>query len=247
MGIAFEDVPLTTPNPSVVLQMYLASRHDVNLQRQLVSRSDAHLPYYATSTTYVPSASYASTTHPPQSWPLPAFQQTLALDPYQSTFHTAPVQYESWQAPTPGVLEPRQQSLASPQTVTSDSDTSTFTASDQSATRERKSSSQPVEPSRRSIPAPGDSKIAFDTDVDTLMKTIQFPSKDDQSSVERATADAHFGKLPDGDPVHPSNRKSLKKHRCSHCGMSFVQRTHLEIHLRKHSGEKPFVWSVLTL
>jgi len=39
------------------------------------------------------------------------------------------------------------------------------------------------------------------------------------------------------------NWRKQKKHFCEHpgCDKSFSQRTHLEIHKRKHSGEKPFV------
>lgn len=241
MGVAFEDVPLTPPNPSIVLQMYLASRHDMNLQRQVASRPDVHLPYYPASTTYVPASTYASTSQPPHSWPLPAFQQTLAIDPYQSTYHATPVQYESWQLPPNGVTQPRQQSLSSPQTVSSDTDSSTFTASDHSPTQDSRNSPILPELSKAPLSTQDDLKIAFDTDVDTLMKTIQYPSNEDAHAAARSATDTRSGKNANGENVLSNSRKSLKKHRCNHCGMSFVQRTHLEIHLRKHSGEKPFV------
>lgn len=241
MGVAFEDFPLTPPNPSIVLQMYLNSRHDMNVQRQVTSRPDAHLPYYATSTTYLPPTSYASTSHPPQAWPLPPFQQTLALDPYQPTFHVSPVQYEPWQTSSSGVIHPPQQALASPQTIASDTETSTLNSSDRSPTRESGLSPVPAGLSKASVSSPDDPRIAFDTDVDTLMKTIQFPSDDNSATVESDHADSQFGRHHGDDPALQNGRKIMKKHRCVHCGMSFVQRTHLEIHLRKHSGEKPFV------
>ncbi|KAF1933592.1 zinc finger protein OZF [Didymella exigua CBS 183.55] len=88
----------------------------------------------------------------------------------------------------------------------------------------------------RSEPADG-TGINFATDVDTLMKAIQ-------------------AKQPESVPVPQVNKdegekpiqKPRKRYQCNMpgCDKSFYQKTHLEIHVRAHTGAKPFVCKALS-
>ncbi|KAI7215121.1 hypothetical protein KC333_g5643 [Hortaea werneckii] len=73
----------------------------------------------------------------------------------------------------------------------------------------------------------------FSTDIDTLMRAIQSKS-------------SHKAERPNSShPVQPTttkNTKAKKRHHCDHpgCDKTFSQKTHLNIHLRAHTGSKPF-------
>ncbi|TKX25482.1 zinc-finger double domain-containing protein 1 [Elsinoe australis] len=82
-------------------------------------------------------------------------------------------------------------------------------------------------------PASDDDALSssFATDIDTLMKVVQAKSTDDstaQKTVQRT--------------VSSPTRVTKKKYHCSSggCTKSFMQKTHLDIHLRSHTGIKPF-------
>ncbi|KAK8257467.1 hypothetical protein IWZ00DRAFT_13512 [Phyllosticta capitalensis] len=81
----------------------------------------------------------------------------------------------------------------------------------------------------RSADSENGTGAVFHTHIDNLMRTIQANQK------------------PAKPPKAPSNsnKPSLKpkKYRCDvpKCEMSFSQKTHLDIHMRKHTGHKPFV------
>ncbi|KAF1967035.1 zinc finger protein-like protein OZF [Bimuria novae-zelandiae CBS 107.79] len=84
---------------------------------------------------------------------------------------------------------------------------------------------------KRSTSEPSEgSGSAFATHVDTLMKAIQ------------AKEAAATGKEPTkGDETKPG-RRAPKRYVCSipDCGKAFYQKTHLDIHRRAHTGDKPF-------
>ncbi|KAJ5902478.1 hypothetical protein N7495_003006 [Penicillium taxi] len=101
------------------------------------------------------------------------------------------------------------------------------------------------------------SDVDFSTEVDVLMKAIQ--AKPDSSPVPQQTMiPLQVQQLaPQGYPSYPmSPPRSLltnegqlsrsgkkRKYTCTlpDCGKSFAQKTHLDIHTRAHTGDKPFV------
>ena len=108
----------------------------------------------------------------------------------------------------------------------------------------RQSAFPTPDPSPHLTPSP---KILPQTEqvgsINSLMKEIQLRSREpeeqefiNQSSTSIHPAFSHGGKQTTSIPKE-------KKHVCSQpdCGKTFSQKTHLDIHLRSHSGLKPFV------
>lgn len=93
-------------------------------------------------------------------------------------------------------------------------------------------------------------EVNFGTDVDTLMRAIQVKSDNRRRGPqiseihegnERRPGDAmEVDVASDSGPGYPRSRK---KYQCSvpSCYKVFFQKTHLEIHVRAHTGAKPFV------
>ncbi|KAH7016115.1 uncharacterized protein B0I36DRAFT_368731 [Microdochium trichocladiopsis] len=106
------------------------------------------------------------------------------------------------------------------------------------------------------IAADPEKQTVFHTDVDTLMKTIQVQDEAAQTPapVERVEArypspPHHESKIKSCSPgtspeaTGTGSRTSRGRHMCSlpQCNKRFAQKSHLGIHERSHSGEKPYV------
>jgi hypothetical protein len=109
------------------------------------------------------------------------------------------------------------------------------------------------------VPVNPANQVSFNTEVDVLVKALQ-SKKDTDNIVKKVEAE----QLSQADSVLPEpmlsiasikspaaqadspqseNRISRKRYECdiSGCGKTFFQKTHLDIHKRSHTGDKPYV------
>lgn len=105
-------------------------------------------------------------------------------------------------------------------------------------------------------------EIEFSTEVDILMKAIQAkgvaqtPNMQSLPSLQQLTHGGnnafpqHYAMSTPSNPrctvvveEPPSRLGKKRKYSCTlpNCGKSFAQKTHLDIHTRAHTGDKPFV------
>ncbi|KAJ5719585.1 hypothetical protein N7493_007163 [Penicillium malachiteum] len=110
----------------------------------------------------------------------------------------------------------------------------------------------------REVKKPSGSSIEFSTEVDVLMKAIQAkPETGGISPIQSLPPLQHLA--AQGYPTfhHPmspprctmmggeqlSRSGKRRKYTCTlpNCGKSFAQKTHLDIHTRAHTGDKPFI------
>lgn len=105
-------------------------------------------------------------------------------------------------------------------------------------------------------------EVEFSTEVDILMKAIQAKANPQSSTVQPLPPlqqITHAGNNGFPQPYamptaanprctvvmddQPSRSGKKRKYTCNlpHCGKSFAQKTHLDIHMRAHTGDKPFV------
>ncbi|KYK58733.1 putative finger protein AZF1 [Drechmeria coniospora] len=97
-------------------------------------------------------------------------------------------------------------------------------------------------------------RVNFETEVDELMKAIQKSDEDEAAAAQTLTpaqtpsAEAGSGPQSPASHAQPSTpgmteTKLKKKWVCDgpNCTKRFVQKTHLDIHRRTHTGHKPYV------
>lgn len=82
--------------------------------------------------------------------------------------------------------------------------------------------------------------VAFNTEVDVLMRAIQGKTQQPQAQQSQQPTRAVVDSPIDS---RVTEQKDKKRYLCDapDCNKSFYQKTHLEIHKRAHTGIKPFV------
>lgn len=93
-------------------------------------------------------------------------------------------------------------------------------------------------------------QVNFDTEVDELMKAIQKKAEaahqlptPGMSPASDVGLDACQSSPAPSPSSQGDSKGSRKRYVCNgpNCNKSFTQKTHLDIHRRTHSGEKPYV------
>ena len=102
------------------------------------------------------------------------------------------------------------------------------------------------------------SGVAFGTDVDTLVRTIQHKSTSNSAPHSSTALDQSYSRpsvygseqhvRARGSRLEHTGFRARKKYQCQvpSCGKIFFQKTHLDIHVRAHTGYKPFVCIALS-
>ncbi|KAI9149246.1 Asparagine-rich zinc finger protein AZF1 [Paramyrothecium foliicola] len=222
------------------------------------------MPYYGITGPYSTSVTTVAT---PQSIPAPHYptHNSYSYAPYQSVTSAAlgspfkqdyadrantrhhvmeGIEHETTRTPTTysrDVKTSEDFAARSPSTRSgSVSSTTKSTATNPTANSKRITLNETYNPSHQ---------VNFETKVDQLMKIIQQSDKRPnrqatpvQTPKSDMNTDAHSPASPGSVASTQNEQESRKKYVCNgpNCNKRFSQKTHLQIHARTHSGEKPF-------
>ena len=211
---------------------------------------------YGFATSIVPNSSYGGYNWQhqvpqslPQSAPSYSYQQHMPLGHYENLSHQPVASATSYMVPIPQRSEwsyPKPTNTVLPSTE------------DHLYVKTETTSPRQKVPSLSSVPSNPESSpgtTETNTNVDMLVRTIQAKAnpKPGQASVVNSPATQEkfdYGSLGSQTPSSQfwdaSSRGSSnarKRYQCDipSCAKSFFQKTHLDIHMRAHTGHKPFV------
>lgn len=245
-SIQYSDLHFTGMMPSYSAQRHVTNAPSPRTYQATTSQIDMPLfasNIHATSVPYqsgayafnhIPANSYNMQPNFPMHYPTnmpPAVSYTSSLDPQSlpnageahNTFATIGTPLVKSESNSPAQMSPVFNEI--------------------SYTTCKRSGSEPTE----------NAEVNFATEVDTLMKAIQ--AKQTTSPQEIETPKVSLGRetciwsilmqVKKEEPkASPKPRKRYQCHMPS-CNKSFYQKTHLEIHIRAHTGAKPFVSNML--
>ncbi|KAK2589644.1 DNA-binding transcription factor [Conoideocrella luteorostrata] len=210
-------------------------------------------PYSAAPMTAIPAPqyqaqnayTYAAYQSPPPSTPVGSPFKQEFHEHHNPTAMSSEIEIERVHSVRRGSRQMSNARLQSPATSDSNVSVAPSTSSNPTANAKNITYNETINPADR---------VNFETDVDELMKAIQAKSKRAEEGAGQTLTPAHTPKAEPGtDSQSPASSfhasiaapasKPKKKWVCDgpSCNKRFVQKTHLDIHRRTHTGLKPYI------